>query len=83
MLVSCHDWTVANNSELSLVDTNQNTNAFNTPTKKGLWTDLVSIIPEQELLAWYLEMMAVNLDMQILMERVKMPGIYIANYILC
>jgi len=24
-------------------------------------------------LAWYLEMMAVNLDMQILMERVKMP----------
>merc|ERR1711915_54131 len=40
---------------------------------KGLWTDLVSIIPEQELLAWYLEMMAVNLDMQLLMDRIKKP----------
>jgi len=37
---------------------------------KELWDELTSIIPTDELLTWYLEMLVVNPDMQKLMARV-------------
>ena len=36
----------------------------------GLWQDLTSIIPTGDLLAWFLEMWAINPDMIKLMEKV-------------
>ena len=33
---------------------------------KALWNDLTSLIPTEELLAWYLEMLAVNPDMRVI-----------------
>ena len=33
---------------------------------KALWNDLTSLIPTEELLAWYLEMLAVNPDMRVM-----------------
>jgi len=38
---------------------------------KMLWTDLTSLIPTEELLAWYLEMLAVNPDMRSMVERLQ------------
>ena len=38
-----------------------------------MWDSLVSLIPEQQLLAWYLEMVVVNDDMQALVDRIKQP----------
>jgi len=38
---------------------------------KQLWDDLVAIIPTDELLSWYLEMLVVNPDMQKLMAEVR------------
>ena len=39
---------------------------------KELWDELTAIIPTDELLTWYLEMLVVNPDMQKLMARVGM-----------
>ena len=38
---------------------------------KALWNDLTSLIPTEELLAWYLEMLAVNPDMRVMVERLE------------
>jgi len=38
---------------------------------KQLWDELVAIIPTDELLSWYLEMLVVNPDMQKLMAQVR------------
>ena len=38
---------------------------------KQLWDELVAIIPTDELLSWYLEMLVVNPDMQKLMAEVR------------
>ena len=38
---------------------------------KALWNDLTSLIPTAELLSWYVEMLAVNPDMQVMEERLE------------
>ena len=38
---------------------------------KALWNDLTSLIPTEQLLAWYLEMLAVNPDMRVMVERLE------------
>ena len=41
---------------------------------KTLWDELVGLIPYSTVLAWFLEMWTINIDMQLVVERMMSPA---------